>query len=199
MQGRFAGVRSSNHIPTNGDYADTDSEAGSESDRLHFRRKLFTEKQAEIWWCENRGRILEYYNLQPSNHQSIPPRSEDKKNLPSICSGGGKCPICNGLEKKAGICLCCPDWEEETGLSTTQTLSLDPANLEETEWIEKDEPGVFITIKALPCGNRELIQIGTLDQKFLRSFESLSRARFGEVNARMWWEQNRARVKEQYL
>ncbi|KAL8242721.1 hypothetical protein R6Q59_013023 [Mikania micrantha] len=117
--------------------------------RCRFRRKLFTEKQAEIWWCENRGRILEHYNLQPSNHQSIPPRSEDK--------------------------------------STTQTLSLNPANLEETEWIEQDEPGVYITVKALPCGNRELIRI------------RFSRARFGEVNASMWWEQNRARVKEQYL
>ncbi|GAB4838009.1 Protein Brevis radix-like 4, variant 2 [Ancistrocladus abbreviatus] len=57
----------------------------------------------------------------------------------------------------------------------------------ETEWVEEDEPGVYITIRALPGGRRELRRV------------RFSRERFGEMHARLWWEENRARVHEQYL
>lgn len=57
----------------------------------------------------------------------------------------------------------------------------------ETEWVEQDEPGVYITIRTLPGGTRELRRV------------RFSRERFGEMHARMWWEQNRARIQQQYL
>lgn len=57
----------------------------------------------------------------------------------------------------------------------------------ETEWVEQDEPGVYLTIKALPGGKRELRRV------------RFSREKFGEVHARLWWEENRARVHKQYL
>ncbi|KAF5745541.1 protein Brevis radix-like 2 [Tripterygium wilfordii] len=66
-------------------------------------------------------------------------------------------------------------------------LSISNASDMETEWVEEDEPGVYITIRALPGGVRELRRV------------RFSRERFGETYARLWWEQNRARIQEQYL
>ncbi|KAK8550331.1 hypothetical protein V6N13_118848 [Hibiscus sabdariffa] len=66
-------------------------------------------------------------------------------------------------------------------------LSISNASDLETEWVEQDEPGVYITIKALPGGKRELRRV------------RFSRERFGEMHARLWWEENRARIHEQYL
>ncbi|KAL5822415.1 hypothetical protein ACOSQ4_020315 [Xanthoceras sorbifolium] len=66
-------------------------------------------------------------------------------------------------------------------------LSISNASDIETEWVEQDEPGVYITIRALPGGARELRRV------------RFSREKFGEMQARMWWEENRARIQEQYL
>lgn len=38
-------------------------------------------------------------------------------------------------------------------------LSVSNASDLETEWVEQDEPGVYITIRALPGGNRELRRV----------------------------------------
>lgn len=69
----------------------------------------------------------------------------------------------------------------------SEDLSVSNASDLETEWIEQDEPGVYITIRALPGGSRELRRI------------RFSREKFGEMHARLWWEENRARIQEQYL
>ncbi|KAG2712832.1 hypothetical protein I3843_04G135300 [Carya illinoinensis] len=66
-------------------------------------------------------------------------------------------------------------------------LSISNASDLEAEWVEQDEPGVYITIKALPGGKRELRRV------------RFSREKFGEMHARLWWEENRARIHEQYL
>ncbi|KAL6974582.1 Protein Brevis radix-like 4 [Sarracenia purpurea var. burkii] len=66
-------------------------------------------------------------------------------------------------------------------------LSISNASDLEAEWIEQDEPGVYITIRALPGGKRELRRV------------RFSREKFGEVHARIWWEENRARIHRQYL
>ncbi|XWS12120.1 hypothetical protein CRYUN_Cryun37aG0062800 [Craigia yunnanensis] len=66
-------------------------------------------------------------------------------------------------------------------------LSISNASDMETEWVEQDEPGVYITIRALPGGTRELRRV------------RFSREKFGEIHARMWWEENRARIQEKYL
>ncbi|XP_009340451.1 protein Brevis radix-like 4 [Pyrus x bretschneideri] len=66
-------------------------------------------------------------------------------------------------------------------------LSISNASDMETEWVEQDEPGVYITIRALPGGKRELRRV------------RFSREKFGEMHARLWWEENRARIHEQYL
>ncbi|KAJ8557751.1 hypothetical protein K7X08_004517 [Anisodus acutangulus] len=66
-------------------------------------------------------------------------------------------------------------------------LSVSNASDVETEWVEEDEPGVYITIRALPGGTRELRRV------------RFSREKFGEMHARLWWEENRARIQEHYL
>ncbi|PON54863.1 BREVIS RADIX transcription factor [Parasponia andersonii] len=66
-------------------------------------------------------------------------------------------------------------------------LSISNASDLEAEWVEQDEPGVYITIRALPGGKRELRRV------------RFSREKFGEMHARLWWEENRARIHEQYL
>ncbi|CAA2989583.1 Hypothetical predicted protein [Olea europaea subsp. europaea] len=66
-------------------------------------------------------------------------------------------------------------------------ISISNASDLETEWVEQDEPGVYITIKALPDGRRELRRV------------RFSREKFGEMHARLWWEENRARIHKQYL
>ncbi|XP_054797375.1 PH, RCC1 and FYVE domains-containing protein 1 [Prosopis cineraria] len=56
----------------------------------------------------------------------------------------------------------------------------------ENEWVEQDEPGVYITLTSLPGG--------VIDLKRVR----FSRKRFSEKQAEQWWAENRARVYEQY-
>ncbi|KAM0952868.1 putative brevis radix (BRX) domain, transcription factor BREVIS RADIX domain-containing protein [Dioscorea sansibarensis] len=76
---------------------------------------------------------------------------------------------------------------EEADRSGELSVSFSNASDQETEWVEQDEPGVYITIRALPNGIRELRRV------------RFSRERFGEMHARLWWEENRARIREQYL
>ncbi|XP_066398645.1 protein Brevis radix-like 2 [Miscanthus floridulus] len=79
--------------------------------------------------------------------------------------------------------------------SRATTSSLDEASvslsnasdLEATEWVEQDEPGVSITIREFGDGTRELHRV------------RFSRERFGEDRAKVWWEQNRDRIHAQYL
>ncbi|XP_010535823.1 PREDICTED: protein Brevis radix-like 4 isoform X1 [Tarenaya hassleriana] len=69
----------------------------------------------------------------------------------------------------------------------SEDMSISNASDLENEWVEQDEPGVYITIRSLPGGKKELRRV------------RFSRERFGEVHARLWWEENRARIHELYL
>ncbi|KAL3500082.1 hypothetical protein ACH5RR_039175 [Cinchona calisaya] len=80
------------------------------------------------------------------------------------------------------------------GASRTTTSSRDEASVSisnasdiESEWVEQDEPGVYITIRQLIDGTRELRRV------------RFSREKFGEVHAKLWWESNRDRIQTQYL
>lgn len=76
---------------------------------------------------------------------------------------------------------------EEVDRSDELSASVSNGSDEEREWVEEDEPGVYITIRALPGGIRELRRV------------RFSRERFSEMHARLWWEENRARIHDQYL
>ncbi|WOK93549.1 hypothetical protein Cni_G02249 [Canna indica] len=66
----------------------------------------------------------------------------------------------------------------------SKVMDTDPNH--ETEWVEQDEPGVYITLTSLPGGARDLKRV------------RFSRKRFSEKQAEQWWAENRARVYEQY-
>ncbi|KAH6757805.1 BREVIS RADIX-like 3 [Perilla frutescens var. hirtella] len=66
-------------------------------------------------------------------------------------------------------------------------ISVSNASDLETEWVEQDEPGVYITIRALQNGARELRRV------------RFSREMFGESEARLWWEENKMRIQQQFL
>ncbi|PKU67077.1 protein BREVIS RADIX [Dendrobium catenatum] len=82
------------------------------------------------------------------------------------------------------------DASRTTTSSRDEAASISISNAsdqEATEWVEQDEPGVYITIRELPDGARELRRV------------RFSRERFGEVHAKLWWEENRERIQAQYL
>ncbi|CAK9171457.1 unnamed protein product, partial [Ilex paraguariensis] len=56
----------------------------------------------------------------------------------------------------------------------------------DNEWVEQEEPGVYITLTSLPGGVKDLKRV------------RFSRKRFSEKQAEQWWAENRARVYEQY-
>ncbi|XP_023515987.1 PH, RCC1 and FYVE domains-containing protein 1-like [Cucurbita pepo subsp. pepo] len=57
---------------------------------------------------------------------------------------------------------------------------------QEAEWVEQDEPGVYITLTSQSGGVKDLKRV------------RFSRKRFTEKQAEQWWAENRARVYERY-
>ncbi|XP_073157381.1 protein Brevis radix-like 4 [Henckelia pumila] len=66
-------------------------------------------------------------------------------------------------------------------------ISLNNGSCLDTEWVEQDEPGVYLTIRALPDGRKELRRV------------RFSREKFKEMHAKLWWEESRERINKQYL
>ncbi|GKV31003.1 hypothetical protein SLEP1_g39752 [Rubroshorea leprosula] len=74
----------------------------------------------------------------------------------------------------------------ENGMKYRNPTLVANGNQVETEWIEQDEPGVYITLVALRDGTRDLKRV------------RFSRRRFGEHQAETWWSENREKVYERY-
>ncbi|XP_071716293.1 protein Brevis radix-like 2 [Rutidosis leptorrhynchoides] len=188
--------------------------------RIRFSREMFNKRQAQRWWAENSDKVMELYNVQRFNHQGVPlpapPKSQDEG---SKIESFGNSPVTPPLSKERpprnfhpkethhdssgpastpALSSISGAKTETSSLASARSsssregdysgeLSMSNASDVETEWVEQDEPGVYITVRALPGGNRELRRV------------RFSREKFGEMNARIWWEQNRARIQEQYL
>lgn len=71
-------------------------------------------------------------------------------------------------------------------VSRNSTRGKESESRSESEWVEQDEPGVYITFTSLPGGAKDLKRV------------RFSRKRFSEKQAEQWWAENRARVYEQY-
>ncbi|KAG7631175.1 Brevis radix (BRX) domain [Arabidopsis suecica] len=211
---------------------------GNDMKRIRFSREMFDKWQAQKWWAENFDKVMELYNVQQFNQQSVPlptpPRSEDgssriqsTKNGPATPPLNKECSRGKGYASSGSLAhqpttQTQSRHHDSSGLATTpklssisgtktetssvdesarssfsreeeeadhsgEELSVSNASDIETEWVEQDEAGVYITIRALPDGTRELRRV------------RFSREKFGETNARLWWEQNRARIQQQYL
>ncbi|KAK1262674.1 Protein Brevis radix-like 1 [Acorus gramineus] len=194
---------------------------GNDLKRIRFSREMFNKWQAQRWWGENYDRIMELYNVQRFNRQALatPPRSEDERDSSYSRMGSTReSPIvqplsCSAYRPATGVQQhqqyqqhhvnigggtsgsgICRGETSSVDASRTTTSSRDEASVSisnasdlETEWVEQDQPGVYITIRALPDGTRELRRV------------RFSRERFGEVHAKLWWEENRERIQAQYL
>ncbi|KAF7809430.1 protein BREVIS RADIX [Senna tora] len=180
---------------------------GNDLKRIRFSREMFNKWQAQRWWGENYDRILELYNVQRFNRQALttPPRSEDEQRDSSYSRLGSarESPMASSLNKEwtprnypktTGNKGSGPQFHGGSSLEASRTTtssrdepSISNASDVETEWVEQDEPGVYITIRQLADGTRELRRV------------RFSRERFGEVHAKNWWEENRERIQAQYL
>ncbi|XP_054808879.1 protein BREVIS RADIX-like isoform X2 [Prosopis cineraria] len=189
---------------------------GNDLKRIRFSREMFDKWQAQRWWGENYDRIMELYNVQRFNRQiNTPTRSEDEQRDSSYSRLGSArdSPMGSSLNKEwtprnypktPGNRGYFPSESSDQGggpqfhggssfeASRTTTSSRDEPSVSngsdmETEWVEQDEPGVYITIRQLLDGSRELRRV------------RFSRERFGEVHAKNWWEENRERIQAQYL
>uniref|UniRef100_A0A2N9HCS3 FYVE-type domain-containing protein n=1 Tax=Fagus sylvatica TaxID=28930 RepID=A0A2N9HCS3_FAGSY len=95
---------------------------------------------------------------------------------------------------------------EATARSKTRPAKGEPANGD--EWVEQDEPGVYITLVSLPGGAKDLKRVrfssfmlgpDLISQNF--SFIIAGKIfgnGFSEKEAEQWWALNRARVYQQY-
>ncbi|XVF24448.1 hypothetical protein REPUB_Repub13aG0128800 [Reevesia pubescens] len=71
-----------------------------------------------------------------------------------------------------------------TAKNRSRTTKVEPTHGD--EWVEQDEPGVYVTLVALPGGIKDLKRV------------RFSRKRFSEKQAEQWWAANRARVYQRY-
>ncbi|XP_059656996.1 protein BREVIS RADIX-like [Cornus florida] len=201
---------------------------GNDLKRIRFSREMFNKWQAQRWWGENFDRIMELYNVQRFNRQALntPPRADQDEVRDSSYTRLGSAresPMASSLQKEwtprnyykpSGSKGYFPsDPSDQVGSQhyyggssaygaggqsmdaarmTTDSrdeasVSISNASDLESEWVEQDEPGVYITIRQLADGTRELRRV------------RFSREKFGEVNAKHWWEENRDRIQAQYL
>ncbi|KAL4560068.1 hypothetical protein LXL04_032216 [Taraxacum kok-saghyz] len=170
---------------------------GNDLKRIRFSREMFNKWQAQRWWSENCEKIMELYNVHHFNQQGVPlpspPRSEaESSRTGSIENSPVTPPLCKerpprNLFQSLKTERSSIDGSSKTSVDQSEEVSLSNVSDLETEWVEEDEQGVYITIRMVPGGARELRRV------------RFSRERFGEVHARLWWEQNRARIQQQYL
>lgn len=125
---------------------------------------------------------FDHHSMQSSRHYYDPNDVNSTPKASSTISAAAKTDISSSMDVDASIRSSSSREADRSG-----DLSISNASDLDTEWVEQDEPGVYITIRALPGGKKELRRV------------RFSREKFGEMHARLWWEENRARIHEQYL
>ncbi|EAY82523.1 hypothetical protein OsI_37747 [Oryza sativa Indica Group] len=189
--------------------------------RIRFREEVFDAWAAQCWWADNHDRIAELYCLvKPDDDDddeeaiaaaeaamlpATPCQSEaeddddddgaagaessSRSPSTSTFSGGPSSGSGGGSTGTLGS----PILGLVTAPNTTGGGEHDavrdqhqPTAATWREWVEEYEPGVFITVGAYP-GHR--LQLRCVE---------LSREKFGEVKARVWWEENKARLHHLY-
>uniref|UniRef100_M4CDF4 FYVE-type domain-containing protein n=2 Tax=Brassica campestris TaxID=3711 RepID=M4CDF4_BRACM len=128
------------------------------------------------------GSSLDY--VSPSSNTLNRPNSrETDADVPStvpVFSNGTSTPVFDGASYRQQA----DHAAESINRNSTRAKENEPRN--ENEWVEEDEPGVYITLTALAGGARDLKRV------------RFSRKRFSEKQAEEWWAENRGRVCEQY-
>ncbi|KAL2542142.1 Protein BREVIS RADIX [Abeliophyllum distichum] len=142
--------------------------------RARFSKRKFTEHQAETWWSENREKVYKKYNIRGIFGVSASNKAASRTR--GVVSQGNN-------SKDSG-----PHQHDENGAKSSNSVGYDKGdvNQAEVEWIEKYEPGVYITLVALQDGSRDIKRA------------RFSRRKFQEHQAETWWSKNREKVYEIY-
>ncbi|EAZ19902.1 hypothetical protein OsJ_35495 [Oryza sativa Japonica Group] len=186
--------------------------------RIRFREEVFDAWAAQCWWADNHDRIAELYCLvkpdddddeeeaiaaaeaamlpatpcqseaedddddDGAESSSRSPSTSTFSGGPSSGSGGGS----TGTLGSPILGLVTAPNTTGGGEHDAVRDQHQPTAATWREWVEEYEPGVFITVGAYP-GHR--LQLRCVE---------LSREKFGEVKARVWWEENKARLHHLY-
>ncbi|CDY56185.1 BnaC05g51050D [Brassica napus] len=172
-----------------------------DSKKPTLSREMFDKWEAQKWWGENFEKVMEFYNVQQLNQQSVPVPTAPPRSKYESCSKNSPATPPLNKECPGGKCLLTANQartqaqsryhRDSSGLATTPKLSsisgtrtetssvdmsarssgssreeeeeeeedgdysmevsVSNASDMETEWVEQDEDGVYITIRALPA------------------------------------------------
>lgn len=203
--------------------------AGNDLKRIRFSREMYDKWQAQKWWGENNERIMELYNVRRQVLPPPPRSEDGERESFCSQAGSARgspaatpspAPLTPDSSITWGAAFARPlsppppsssnpserAWQQQrhngagkspvsdavdaarTTTSSRDGVSISNASeLEVTEWVIQDEPGVYITVRELADGTRELRRV------------RFSRERFAELNAKLWWEENKERIQAQYL
>lgn len=183
-------------------------QGGNDLKRIRFSRDIFNKFEAQQWWGENYDRIMELYNVQRINRQALdtPARSDNGRDSSYSRLGSAReSPMMTrsttrdwsrNQYKPGSYSVGAPPGGEFSSMDPSRTTTsshgegtvpFSNACDMDTEWIQEDEPGVYITIRQLPDGTRELRRV------------RFSREQFGELHAKNWWDSNKERIQAEYL
>ncbi|KAL0671256.1 hypothetical protein Bca4012_033960 [Brassica carinata] len=140
---------------------------GNDLKRIRFSRDVFDKWQAQRWWGENYDRIVELYNVQRFNRQALqtPGGSEDQSQrdstytrIESARESRDWTPR-NNYRPPGGSSIPHQFYGASMDAARDEPPSLSNASEMQAEWIEEDDPGVYVTIRQLPDGTRELRRV----------------------------------------
>ncbi|XWS20094.1 hypothetical protein CRYUN_Cryun31cG0071600 [Craigia yunnanensis] len=188
------------------------SEGGNDLKRIRLSREMFNKWQAQRWWAENYDKVMELYNVQRFNRQAVPlptpPRSEDEG---SRIESAKDSPVTPPLHKERPR-----NFVRPTGMGYSSSDSLDHHPIQSRQFCDSSALASKPNLSSISgaktetsstdgsvrtSSSREADHSGELSISGTRELRRVrfSRERFGEMHARMWWEENRARIQEQYL
>ncbi|XP_058751514.1 protein Brevis radix-like 4 [Vicia villosa] len=121
---------------------------------------------------------LNIASIDRLNIQATSPESDVTGSYSQLSSNGSS----TVTDRSAGHCK----HSQSDAASRNGSKPKENESRNESEWVEQDEPGVYITLTSLASG--------AIDLKRVR----FSRKRFSEKQAEHWWAENRVRVYEQY-
>ncbi|KAJ7514209.1 hypothetical protein O6H91_23G033400 [Diphasiastrum complanatum] len=161
-------------------------DGGNELKRIRFSREMFNKWQAEAWWTANSDRVHALYNVRVKDKPaSLPYPLSSKEVARSFHEIGDSANSPDVVSEQMIKPNHIPDLDAIG--SSAHVASSDSEGSTGSEWVAEDEPGIFITVNALPGGIKTLKRV------------RFSCDRFNEQQAKLWWEKNRFRVHEQYL
>ncbi|KAJ3681814.1 hypothetical protein LUZ60_014387 [Juncus effusus] len=143
--------------------------------KISFSKEYFDTWAAESWWRENWDRLVGLYTISQISSLQTPYPSDQEYQFEESGETSGM----NSCDHQSGS-----KGEDFMAISETETEI--EGQVAAADWVVEDEPGVFLTLRLLPDGFRELVRVELLGEKF------------GQVKAIVWWEENKERLEKLY-